>query len=91
MLVALVGVVWLTIDAVVDQWSEISLLISEGRETLSTAMQDGGVAVETARSLDEDVGDSVGRIVDLLFRGAVELVPATASLVTSVLPSPRAS
>ena len=30
LLVALVGVVWLTIDAVVDQWSEIESLIEVG-------------------------------------------------------------
>ena len=33
--VALVGVVWLTVNAVVDQWPEIETLIDEARDTLT--------------------------------------------------------
>jgi putative heme transporter len=83
--IALVGVVWLTIDAVVDQWSGIEALIDDGREEIADTAEDAGVAAETTATIDEDVSDGIGQIVDLLLRGAVHVVPTVAAIVTTVL------
>ena len=85
LLVALVGVVWLTIDAVVDQWSEIESLIEVGRNTLAEAVDDTGISTEAVETLEHATSDAVGSIVDLLFRGALQILPTVVGLITSVV------
>jgi predicted PurR-regulated permease PerM len=85
LLVALVGVVWLTVSAVVDQWPDVEVLLREGRDALVDGATDTGVEAETAGFLDEDVSEGVSEIVGVLLRGAVHLIPTVASIVTSVL------
>ena len=67
--VALVGVVWLTINAVVDQWPAIKLLIDEARDTLSDAAEDNGASDQTATTLEHGASDAVGEVVNLLLHG----------------------
>jgi predicted PurR-regulated permease PerM len=83
--VALIGVVALTVNAVVDQWGEIELLIDEGRSTLTTEAADAGISTDTARTLDEHVGDAVGSVVDMLLGGIVTLIPTVAGIITTLL------
>ncbi len=85
LMAALFGVVALTINAVVDQWSDIESLIDEGRATLTDAAVDMGVEPDTAASLDDDVTGAVGSIVDMLMRGIVTVVPTIAGIITAVL------
>ena len=68
--IALVGVVWLTVNAVVDQWPEIETLIDEARTTFTDTAEDNGVADQTAATLEHGASDAVGEIVDLLLHGA---------------------
>ena len=83
--VALVGVVWLTVNAVVDQWSQIEALIDGARQTLTEEAEDNGVAAETVATLEHAGADAVSNIVGLLLHGAVRLVPTTVSLITAVV------
>lgn len=85
LLVALVGVIWLTVDAVVDQWSEIETLIETGRNTLTEAVDDSGVSTATADTLEDATSDAVSGIVDIIFRGAIQVVPTLVSLITAVV------
>ena len=83
--VALVGVVWLTINAVVDQWPEIETLIDEARQTLTDTAEDNGVAAETASTIEHAGADAVTNIVGVLLHGAVRIVPTVAGLITAVV------
>jgi putative heme transporter len=83
--VALVGVVWLTINAVVDQWPEIETLIGDGQDTLSEAAQDNGVAGETASTLEQASSDVVTELIDLLFHGVVQVLPTVAGVITAIV------
>ena len=85
LLIALVGVVWLTIDAVVDQWSEIESLIEVGRNTLAETVEDTGISTDAVETLDDATSDAVGSIVDLLFRGALQILPTVVGLITAVV------
>jgi predicted PurR-regulated permease PerM len=83
--VAIVAVVWLTINAVVDQWSEIETLIADGRTTLIDALEDRGVSPETAATLQQAASDAVGVTIDILFHGIVQIVPTVAGVITAVV------
>jgi predicted PurR-regulated permease PerM len=83
--VALVGVVWLTINAVVDQWSEIQALIDEATQTLTETADDNGVAAETAATLEHAGSEAVTNIVDLLLHGLIRIGPTVAGIVTAVV------
>ncbi len=83
--VALVGVVWLTVNAVVDQWSQIETLIEEAQHTLTETAEDTGVAAETAETLEHAGADAVTNIVGLLLHGAARLVPTIISLTTAIV------
>ncbi len=83
--VALLGVVWLTIDAVVDQWPEITALLDEGRAVLTDTADDAGIGSDTAEDIAVDVTESVTSAVELLLRGVVTILPTVAGIVTAVL------
>jgi predicted PurR-regulated permease PerM len=83
--VAIIAVVWLTINAVVDQWSEIETLIDDGRTTMIEALEDRGVAPETAATLQQAASDAVGAVVDILFHGLVQIVPTIAGVIAAVV------
>lgn len=83
--VAMVAVVWLTINAVVDQWSEIESLIADGRTTLIDALEDRGVSTETAATLQQAASDAVGVTIDILFHGIVQIVPTVAGVIMAVV------
>jgi putative heme transporter len=82
---ALVAVVWLTINAVVDQWPEIQTLIDDGRITLTDAAEDNGMSPQTAENLEDASSAAVTEIVDLLFHGVIQLVPTIAGVITAVV------
>jgi putative heme transporter len=82
---ALVGVVWLTVNAVVDQWPEIRALIDEARSTFMDTAEDNGASTETAATLDHGASDAVGEIVDLLLGGVVQVLPTIAGLIAAVV------
>ena len=83
--IALVGVVWLTVNAVVDQWPEIEALIEEARTTLTDAAEDNGLSDETAATLEHGATDAVDEVVNLLFHGIIQLAPTIAALITAVV------
>ena len=83
--IALVGVVWLTVNAVVDQWPEIKLLIEEARTTLTDVAEDNGLTDQTAATLEHGASDAVDEVVDLLFNGLIQLAPTIAALITAVI------
>ena len=85
LLVALIAVVWLTIDVVIDQWSEIEALIEVGRTTLADAVDDAGVSAETSEDVQQAASNAVGTIVNVLFRGGVQLLPSIVGLITAVV------
>ena len=83
--VALVGVVWVTINAVVDNWPQIQALIDDARDTLNETAEDNGVAEETASTLEHATADAVGEIVDLVFHGLVQVMPTIAGLIMAIV------
>jgi predicted PurR-regulated permease PerM len=83
--ISLVGVVWLTVNAVVDQWPEIETLIDEARTTLTDTAEDSGVSDEAAATLEHGASDAVGEVVNLLFHGAIQLAPTIAALIAAVI------
>jgi predicted PurR-regulated permease PerM len=82
---AVAAVVWLTVTAVIDQWDDISTLLANGRETVQDAVGDMGVTDSTADDLTSDSSALVESIVDVLVKGLVQLVPAVAGIVATVL------
>jgi predicted PurR-regulated permease PerM len=85
LMIALVGVVWLTVKAVVDQWPQIEMLIAEARTTLADLAEDNGVSDETASTLEHGASDAVGEVVNLLFHGVIQLAPTIAALITAII------
>ena len=82
---ALVGVVWLTVNAVVDQWPEIECVDRRGPEHVHGHRRGQRRIAETAATLDHGASDAVGEIVDLLFHGVVQFVPTIAGLIAAVV------
>ena len=82
---ALIGVVWLTINAVVDQWPEIQTLIDDARHTLTDTAEDNGVATETAATIEHAGADAVTNITGVLLHGLIRIVPTVAGLITAVV------
>ncbi len=83
--VALVGVVWLTVNAVVDQWPEIETLIDDAQATLADVAEDNGLSDQTTETLEHGASDAVGEVVDLLFHGVIQLAPTIAALITAII------
>jgi predicted PurR-regulated permease PerM len=85
LLALMVAVVWLTVNAVVDQWPEIEALIEEGRATLVDAADDVGLELDAAATLDDHVGEAVGTVVGTLLGGLFGLVPTVAGIITTLV------
>lgn len=82
---ALVFVVWLTVEAVIDQWDEIEALIDEGQVALVGAATDNGVDPNTAAEAQSDVSGLVGAVTDALLGGLLRLVPTVAGIIASIV------
>jgi predicted PurR-regulated permease PerM len=85
LIVALVAVCWLTLDAVVDQWPHINELLDSAQSTLEDWAADRGLDETTAASVSSQLGNAVGRTLDLLLTGLVHILPTLASLVTTLV------
>lgn len=85
LLLAVGAVAWLTVQAVVDQWDDISALVDDGRAVLVDTADDNGVEPDTAADLDEQGGRAVEDVVELLFRGVAVIVPIAVSVVSILL------
>ena len=87
--IALVGVVWLTINAVVDQWPEIKLLIEERPDhAVRMSRRTPALLINAAATLEHGASDAVGEVVNLLFHGAIQLAPTVAALDRRHHPQP---
>ncbi len=82
---AVAVVAWLTMRAVVDQWDGIVALLEAGRANLVDAAADSGIDPDTASHVAESLADLVSAVAEVLVNGIVQLVPAVAGFVASVL------
>jgi predicted PurR-regulated permease PerM len=85
LLIAVLLVAWLAVRVVVDQWATITSWLKAGQATLEDTAADGGVHESTAVSIGADIGELVSDATSVLVRGFVHLLPAAASVVTTVL------
>lgn len=82
---AIVGVVWMTVNNVLDEWGQIESIIGEGRATLEDAAADGGLDSTTVGQLADDLAVIVPSVIKPLLQGVVFLVPTVASIATTLL------
>lgn len=78
-------VAWLVVVTVVDQWDDITALVSRGRTTLEDAATDAGLEPSTSTELSADIGSATATTLRSLLEGLVHLVPTVASIGTSLL------
>jgi putative heme transporter len=83
--IAILGVVWLTIRAVSDQWSGIVGLVEQGRDRITRWATEHGVDESTASAVTHDVSSAVAQIGRIALGGLLHILPTVASGVAAVL------
>ncbi len=82
---AVVAVCWLTVDAVVDQWPQITELLNSGREELERWATDRGLTPDTTANVSDALRHGIGRTLDLLLVGVVQLLPTVAGIASALI------
>lgn len=85
LVLALLVIAWLTVGTVVEQWSEIEAIISDGQARFEESLSDAGIDPSTGESVTTGIEQIVPAVVSPLLEGIIQVVPTVASVAMSLV------